>query len=120
MMEQEQAAQGTGAINNRFSFKASTMQPTKTQPGGNVKIIDSKIFPVTPIFAAIVTLKPGGLRELHWHPNADEWQYYITGQARMTVFAADSDVRTMDFQEGDVGTYLSHNRTTSRIRAIPT
>ena len=79
------------------------MQPTKTQPGGDVKIIDSKIFPVTPISAAIVTLKPGGLRELHWHPNADEWQYYKTGKARMTVFAAGSDARTMDFQEGDVG-----------------
>jgi oxalate decarboxylase len=79
------------------------MQATKVQPGGNVKIIDSKIFPVTPISAAIVTLKPGGLRELHWHPNADEWQYYITGKARMTVFAAATDARTMDFQEGDVG-----------------
>jgi oxalate decarboxylase len=102
-MEQDQASEGSGAIDNRFSFKASTMQPTKVQPGGNVKIVDSKIFPVTPISAAIVTLKPGGLRELHWHPNADEWQYYVTGKARMTVFAAGSEARTMDFQEGDVG-----------------
>ena len=102
-MEQQQAAEGTGAVDAKFSFKASTMQPTKVQPGGNVKIIDSKIFPVTPISAAIVTLKPGGLRELHWHPNADEWQYYITGKARMTVFIAASDARTEDFQEGDVG-----------------
>ncbi len=101
--EQQQAAQGTGAIDNRFSFKTSAMQPTKTQPGGSVKIIDSRNFPVTPITAAIVTLKPGGLRELHWHPNADEWQYYITGKARMTVFAAATDARTMDFEEGDVG-----------------
>jgi oxalate decarboxylase len=101
--EQAQAAAGTGGIDNRFDFKASTMQPTKVTPGGNVKIIDSKIFPVTPISAAIVTLKPGGLRELHWHPNADEWQYYITGKGRMTLFIAGSDARTMDFQEGDVG-----------------
>jgi oxalate decarboxylase len=101
--EQTQAAAGTGSIDKRFDFKASTMQPTKTTPGGNVKIIDSKIFPVTPISAAIVTLKPGGLRELHWHPNADEWQYYITGKGRMTLFIAGSDARTMDFEEGDVG-----------------
>jgi oxalate decarboxylase len=40
---------------------------------------------------------------LHWHPNADEWQYYITGKGRMTVFAAASTARTMDFEEGDVG-----------------
>jgi oxalate decarboxylase len=101
--EQTEAAQGTGSIDNRFDFKASTMQPTKVTAGGSVKIIDSKIFPVTPISAAIVTLKPGGLRELHWHPNADEWQYYIRGKARMTVFIAGSDARTMDFEEGDVG-----------------
>jgi oxalate decarboxylase len=46
------------------------------------------------------------LRELHWHPNADEWQYYISGQGRMTVFAAGTRARTMDVQEGDVGYIL--------------
>ncbi|HWF45923.1 MAG TPA: cupin domain-containing protein [Bryobacteraceae bacterium] len=101
--EQAQASEGTGTVPKSFDFKASKMQPTKVTPGGHVKIIDSKIFPVTPISAAIVTLKPGGLRELHWHPNADEWQYYITGKGRMTLFIAGSDARTMDFQEGDVG-----------------
>jgi oxalate decarboxylase len=101
--EQAQAAQGTGTVPKPFDFKASTMKPTKVTRGGEVKIIDSKIFPVTPISAAIVTLKPGGLRELHWHPNADEWQYYISGKGRMTVFAAGSTARTMDFEEGDVG-----------------
>jgi len=101
--EQAQGAQGTGTVPQRFDFKASTMKPTKVTAGGEVKIIDSKIFPVTTISAAIVTLKPGGLRELHWHPNADEWQYYITGKGRMTVFIAGSDARTMDFEEGDVG-----------------
>jgi oxalate decarboxylase len=102
-LEQTLAADGTGSVPKSFDFKASTMQPTKVTRGGEVKIIDSKIFPVTPISAAIVTLKPGGLRELHWHPNADEWQYYITGKGRMTVFAAGSTARTMDFEEGDVG-----------------
>jgi oxalate decarboxylase len=43
------------------------------------------------------------MRELHWHPNADEWQYYITGKGRMTVVATGNKARTMDFQEGDVG-----------------
>jgi oxalate decarboxylase len=101
--EQTQAAQGTGSVVKRFDFKASSMKPTKVTRGGEVKIIDSKIFPVTPISAAIVTLKPGGMRELHWHPNSDEWQYYMTGKGRMTVFAAGSTARTMDFEEGDVG-----------------
>ena len=101
--ERAKAAEGTGSLGTQFSFRTKSMQPNKSQPGGHVKIIDSKNFPVTMITAAIVTLKPGGLRELHWHPNADEWQYYVTGKGRMTLFIAGSDARTMDFQEGDVG-----------------
>ena len=101
--EQAEAAKGTGMVPKRFDFKASAMTPTKVTRGGEVKIIDSKTFPVTPITAAIVTLKPGGLRELHWHPNADEWQYYLTGKGRMTVFVGGSTACTMDFEEGDVG-----------------
>jgi oxalate decarboxylase len=104
--EQAEAAQGIGAVSPRFDFRTSQMKPTKITRGGEVKIVDSKVFPVTPISAAIVRLKPGGLRELHWHPNADEWQYYVSGKGRMTVFIGDSRARTMDFQEGDVGYVL--------------
>ena len=101
--EQKQAAEGTGTVPNSFAFEASTMQPTKVTRGGEVKIVDRNNFPATTIAAAIVTVKPGGLRELHWHPNDDEWQYYIKGEGRMTVFAAGGHARTMDFQAGDVG-----------------
>jgi oxalate decarboxylase len=54
------------------------------------------------IAAALVEIEPGGMRELHWHPNASEWQYYIDGQARMGVFAASGQARTFDCQAGDV------------------
>ena len=43
------------------------------------------------------------MRELHWHPNTDEWQYYIEGEARMGVFGASGQARTFDFRAGDVG-----------------
>jgi oxalate decarboxylase len=86
-----------------MDFRTSEMKPTKVTAGGEVKIIDSKNFPITTISAAIVKLKPGGLREMHWHPNADEWQYYISGKGRMTVFAAGGRARTMDVEAGDVG-----------------
>jgi oxalate decarboxylase len=104
--EQKEASDGTGVVPRRYDFRTSELKPIKTSQGGEVKIIDSKNFPVTPISAAIVTLKPGGLRELHWHPNADEWQYYVSGKGRMTVFVAGGHARTMDFEEGDVGYVL--------------
>ena len=93
----------TGAVPNSFDFRPSKMKPTKVSKGGEVKIVDRKVWPATNIAAALVTLRPGGLRELHWHPNEDEWQYYVSGKGRMTVFAAGGRARTMDFQEGDVG-----------------
>jgi oxalate decarboxylase len=69
-----------------------------------VQIADSTNFKVaTTVAAALVTLKPGGIRELHWHPNADEWQYYIKGEARMTVFNTGPAARTVDFRAGDLG-----------------
>jgi oxalate decarboxylase len=69
-----------------------------------VLITDSSIFPTSKgIAAALVDIEPGGMRELHWHPNADEWQYYIEGQGRMGVFASSGQARTFDFQAGDVG-----------------
>jgi oxalate decarboxylase len=107
--EQKSAASGTGSINDAYLFKASTMKPTTVRAGGEVKIVDKKNFPATDIAAAIVTLKPGGLREMHWHPLADEWQYYVSGKGRMTVFAAGSKARTFDFEEGDVG-YVQQSR----------
>ena len=30
----------------------------------------------------------GALRELHWHPNADEWQYVIEGDVNVTMFGS--------------------------------
>jgi oxalate decarboxylase len=58
------------------------------------------------VAAAIVTVHPGAMRELHWHPNADEWQYYMAGKGRMTVFATGGRARTLDFETGDVGYVL--------------
>ena len=107
--EQKAAAGGTGSIDNKFLFKASTMKPTRVRAGGEVRIIDNKNFPVTNIASAIVRLKPGGLRELHWHPLSDEWQYYVSGKGRMTVFEAGGKARTFDFQGGDVG-YIQMSR----------
>jgi oxalate decarboxylase len=80
------------------------MAPTKKTPGGEVRIVDSHNFPATKnVAAAMVTLKPGALRELHWHPNASEWQFWLAGKGRMTVVMNEGRARTMDFNANDVG-----------------
>lgn len=97
----------TGALGHSphdFAFRTTQEAIVKRAAGGEARIVDSGIFKVaTTIASALVTIKPGAMRELHWHPNADEWQFYISGEGRMGVFAAGSRARTMDFRAGDVG-----------------
>lgn len=99
------AASGSkGSSPLSFSFQMGSMQPTYKTKGGEVKVIDSRNFPVaTTIAAAYVVVHPGGLRELHWHQNADEWQYYVAGKGRMTAFFNATKANTFDFNAGDVG-----------------
>jgi oxalate decarboxylase len=86
-----------------MTYRLSRQRPTRAA-GGRIKSVDSTNFPAaTSIAASLVEVDPGGMRELHWHPNADEWQYYIAGQARMTVFGAGGTANTFDYQAGDVG-----------------
>jgi oxalate decarboxylase len=101
---QREIASPLGEPELEFTFSTSKMAPTTQSRGGSVKIVDSRNFPVsTTIAAGVVTIKPGGLRELHWHPNADEWQYWVQGSGRMTVFNTGPAAVTMDFHPGDIG-----------------
>ncbi|MET0653199.1 MAG: oxalate decarboxylase family bicupin [Hyphomicrobiaceae bacterium] len=94
---------GATAVPQTFSHRMMAQTPIRTK-SGSVRITDTKVFPVSrTIAAALVEVAPGGLRELHWHPNTDEWQYYIEGKARMGVFAASGQARTFNFQANDVG-----------------
>ena len=87
----------------KYSYRLPAQKPVKVA-GGQVRIVDSSNFPAaSTIAAALVEIEPSGLRELHWHPNTDEWQYYLSGRGRMTVFASSGKARTFDYQAGDVG-----------------
>jgi oxalate decarboxylase len=49
-----------------------------------------------------VKLDVGGVREPHWHPNAWEFDYCISGLARMTILAPQGEVDTFEVNPGDV------------------
>src|ERR1700683_3221463 len=103
--EERKQAAGDGELSKEnFSFRMLEMAPTFKSKGGEVRIVDSSKFQESnSVAAAHVIVHPGGMREIHWHQNADEWQYYIAGKGRMTVFAAGGRARTMDFNKGDGG-----------------
>jgi oxalate decarboxylase len=94
---------GAGPVPLSFSYRMLAQEPMRMK-GGTVRVADSSVFPASKtIAAALVEVEPGGMRELHWHTNVDEWQFYISGEARMTVFASVNNARTFNFQAGDVG-----------------
>jgi oxalate decarboxylase len=92
-----------GSVSQSFSHRLTAQEPIRNA-SGTVRIADSSNFAIAEtIAAALVEVEPGAMREMHWHPNADEWQYYISGEARMTVFAATHKARTFDLRAADVG-----------------
>ena len=94
---------GAGRVPKSYSHRLMDQKPVATK-GDRVRIVDSAVFPATTtISAALVEVEPGGMRELHWHPDSDELQYYLEGRSRMTVYASGSAAGTFDYQPGDVG-----------------
>jgi oxalate decarboxylase len=106
--DKEEIGGSAVAAPTQHTFKMKSMAPTRSADRGEVRIVDSRNFPLTKLAAALVTLKPGGLRELHWHPNSSEWQFWIAGKGRMTVFFPVDNARTVDFNPNDVG-YVPSN-----------
>ncbi|EJW16026.1 oxalate decarboxylase family bicupin [Paenibacillus alvei] len=102
-IESQQVPDPFGTVEPTFVYRLMA-QPPLTTPGGSVRIVDSSNFPASrTVAAALVEIKPGAMREMHWHPNNDEWQYYLSGQGRMTVFAGNGAARTFNYRAGDVG-----------------
>lgn len=82
-------------------FRMETMPPTHEFPGGFIRIVSSKEFPIQSTFtAARMDIQPGAIREMHWHPNADEWQFVMNGQGRVTIFGSHGRVKTMPYGPG--------------------
>jgi oxalate decarboxylase len=117
-------ATGAKPVPTPYSHRLSAQEPIRTN-AGTVRIVDSLKFPAAKMIAAgLVEVLPGGMRELHWHPNSDELQYYIEGKGRMTVYASGSAAQTFDYQGGDVGyvpksmPHYVENMGTSKLRYL--
>ncbi len=85
-------------------YPLMAQEPRRSPGGGTQRTVTVEEFPISTTMAgSVIELEPGALRELHWHPNADEWQYYLSGSAEMTVFLSQGQAVTEQFEAGDVG-----------------
>ncbi|MBL9142023.1 MAG: cupin domain-containing protein, partial [Phycisphaerae bacterium] len=94
-------AQRPTSLGHRYPLGA---QPPAEYSGGSLRIVSRNEFPISTTMAGgLLHLQPGGVREMHWHPTANEWQYIVKGSIRMTVFESQGKSQTVDLQAGDVG-----------------
>src|SRR5580698_9830303 len=99
-----QMASTAGKPPNPFVFYADQFKTIHETKSGSVRLADSTNFLASKNMAAtVVTIKPGGLRTMHWHPNADEWNYWMKGEGRVTVFNTGPQAMTANFHPGDIG-----------------
>ena len=89
---------------NTHKFRMLAQEPHSIHRGGREWRVGADRFPISrTVTGVILDLEPGGFRELHWHPNADEWQYVIDGKVSVTLFGSHGRYRTEELEKGDVG-----------------
>jgi oxalate decarboxylase len=90
-------------ILNRHKFNLKGTPPVVQTKGGTASFATANNFEIVcGIACALLTLKPNGIREPHWHPNAAELDYVISGRARMTIFGPGDSVDTFEVGPGEI------------------
>lgn len=84
-------------------FRMETDGVLQKFQGGYTKLVSSREFPIqTTLTALRMHIEPGAIREMHWHPNADEWQYVMSGEGRVTIFGSHGRVKTMPYNKDKI------------------
>ncbi|PZQ95911.1 MAG: oxalate decarboxylase [Cereibacter sphaeroides] len=104
----EQSTLGTQrrdpALTSTHRYPLMAQEPRRVPGGGTQRTVTVDEFPIaTSMAGSVLEIEAGAIRDMHWHPNADEWQYYLEGTAEMSVFLAEGTVVTEQFEAGDIG-----------------
>src|SRR5690625_2217188 len=86
-----------GTLDNmKFSYSDTHV---RIEHGGWSREITERELPISKTIAGVnMRLKPGGIREMHWHKEA-EWAFVINGSVRIT------SIRSEERRVGEVGRY---------------
>lgn len=102
-LAKDQKNAGVKPGTQKVIHRLSRSKPVALGKGGSAYIADSRTFPISKTIATTLeTVHPGGVRDMHWHPNADEWALVLGGRARVTLFNTGPRAVTQDFGPGDV------------------
>lgn len=86
------------------TYKLRGEKPESVLNGSSIRVVSAKEFPASfNMTGALMRLEPGAMRGLHWHPNADEWQFIVSGSMELSVFASAGKSSISRLETGDVG-----------------
>lgn len=98
------AATGTPTADAASAYSVNVDQlAVTTLTGGTVQPLTNQQIPTLhDVTVFPLTAVPHGLREPHWHPNAAELNYCVSGQAQIGIVAPDGNVQTFAVNAGDI------------------
>lgn len=84
-------------------FRTSTISPQTIRSGGFRTDITADQLPVlTGLSLSILELQAKAFREPHWHPNANELSYCISGKGFMTIFGPGNNHDSFTIDPGEI------------------
>jgi oxalate decarboxylase len=90
-------------MHSPHTFDIKSIKPQTISNGGNRTIANSYNFPILKGMATYsLLLKKGGVREPHWHPNASELSYCVSGKALMTIFGHGDTHNTFTLEKDEI------------------
>ena len=70
--------------------------------GGTFRLASSDEFPASKTMSGgLMVIEKGKQRNLHWHTNANEWQYYLRGKGQVALFGSGGRGKVTDVNPGD-------------------
>jgi oxalate decarboxylase len=83
-------------------WSSFNVAPKRVQAGGWARQVNTELFPISKDIAGVnMRLGPGGIRELHWHQQA-EWAVVTYGHCRVTTLDVEARPYVADVKAGDL------------------
>lgn len=89
-----------------YRFPLASTTPQIVRSGGSITKAGPDNFPVltdNQVSAGYLVLKPGALREPHWHPTHWEVDYAVKGKGELGIVTPDDQQNISRLEPGDIG-----------------
>ncbi|SIR43822.1 Cupin [Rhizobium sp. RU35A] len=87
-------------MSNSFPFKANVF---KSFPAGDFYRANAKNFPVLKGLAVqALEIQPGGVREPHTHPNANQLDFCVSGKGQVGIVGPEGETHYLELSPGDI------------------